>query len=219
MITKQNLIFSFANFATLDWSLKQNSNSITQFKEKLTGLFPKFLWLSLKSEEQNKENEAFQIMNGEDPNYRVELNLTKDPPSTICFAFEYKHYLNNYEIKANEKKEFQFSTRDVFSLLLPAEFKLSDIFSGVDDIPSSSDENASPEDTPRIKPEDYPLILTSLIGYNNHHYTSFTRFNKEWYLWEDSNTNLLGNVKDLFDYLENSKILPILVFYQTWEDK
>ena len=41
----------------------------------------------------------------------------------------------------------------------------------------------------------------------------------EWSLWEDSNTTLLGKINSLFDYLEEHKILPYIVFYQTWEAK
>ena len=67
-------------------------NAADQFKRKWSGLFPKFISMMLKSKENNKEKETFQILNGEDPKYSVELNLVKSPPSSFCFTFKYGDY-------------------------------------------------------------------------------------------------------------------------------
>ena len=93
------------------------------------------------------------------------------------------------------------------------------IFDSVNDINSFSEEEIVLDETPRNKPLDYNWKLTSVIGYYGHHYIAFIRWNSEWYICEDSSTKLLGNASDLFDYFENFKILPYLVFYQTWEDE
>ena len=45
------------------------------------------------------------------------------------------------------------------------------------------------------------------------------RYDKTWYICEDSDTFFIGNSADLFDYLERRAVLPYIVFYQTCEDK
>ena len=45
------------------------------------------------------------------------------------------------------------------------------------------------------------------------------RHDKTWYICEDSDTFYIGNLADLFDYLERRAVLPYIVFYQTCEDK
>ena len=138
--------------------------------------------------------------------------MSSAPPKTIWFAFEYKEYFKKLEDEDVEDYKTSFTTRTVFSQILWEEFEIGDIF----DFKSNDIESNLSSINGKTSLYDYTCRLFSIVGYYGFHYMSFVKHNKEWYLWEDAKNKYIGNLDKLFEYLERSKIIPYLVFYNTF---
>lgn len=138
--------------------------------------------------------------------------MSSAPPKTIWFAFEYKEYFKKLEDEDVEDYRISFTTRTVFSQILWEEFEIGDIF----DYKSNDIESNLSSINGKASLYDYTCRLFSIVGYYGFHYMSFVKHNKEWYLWEDAKNKYIGNLDKLFEYLERWKIIPYLVFYNTF---
>ena len=103
-------------------------------------------------------------------------------------------------------------------MILPSEFKMSELFDKVGDINNSEDAKLINSYSGK-EVVDCNCKLSYLICYNSNHYVSFVRNNQSWYYCEDSDTDYIGDSNDLFRYLKLRKLIPYIVFYQTCEDE
>ena len=112
-----------------------------------------------------------------------------------------------------------FATRSVFASILPQEFTLGDIFDEFIEEDNLEENKRNNEPDQQRKFINTKWRLSYIICYNKQHYIALVRSQKCWYICEDLETNLCGNFDDLFGYLETRKLIPYLVFYQTWDDE
>ena len=66
--------------------------------------------------------------------------------------------------------------------------------------------------------------LFAILGYYDHHYMSFVRGEnsegeQNYFLCEDAKIKRIGSFDALMKYLEKSKVIPYIVFYELIEPK
>lgn len=59
----------------------------------------------------------------------------------------------------------------------------------------------------------YECNLVSIIAYYGFHYMALIKFNKSWYLCEDTKHKKIGSFTDMQEYMFKNKLIPYWVFY------
>ena len=135
--------------------------------------------------------------------------------------FEYRSYFNNISEDSKYDDE-TFTTRAAFSRILPETLDLSKIVSTSrlgDSIMSFKDALEKEETKGN---EEFKLF--AILGYYGHHYMSFVRGKnsegeQNYFLCEDDKIKCIGSFDALMDYLEKSKVIPYIVFYELIKPK
>ena len=84
-----NITFVDSSTLYLDLMQNEDSDEITEFKQKWKGKFPKFLKLTLRNAGKNMLKEVWKIIENEEFKYDTEVSLISSIPKILWIKFEY----------------------------------------------------------------------------------------------------------------------------------